>query len=289
VLRIARQLLRRSTYPVLLIPLQRGPLHGFYHFLIGYFIPALLFAVKNPRTPIAIVDSEPLNHWFNLFPSSLREPVERWRAIKIVKYSGIWGFSNGYRVKGFSGWDKWQTFRSREFRSVMDILNPYLRDRCKGTQTSSPEIIIMGRGFTPDYYAKHLPTRYGVAKRNIPNLEQVVAELEAQFSIELVDGATLSPEEMITKCSTAKIIVGQHGAALSNLLFLNPGSAVIEIGWPTILKDNQADIFRMLCKELGIFWTRPTLQQDKFSAISPSLLAKKIREVLELIAKSPAT
>lgn len=283
--KIARQLLRRSTYPVLLIPLQRGPLHGFYHFLLGYFVPALFFALRNPSTSIAVVNSEPLNSWFDLFPKPLREPVEPWRAIKIVRNSWFWGFSHGFRVKGYTGWDKWQDFRHREFRLKMDTINPYLRGRCEEVETSSPEIMVMGRSFTPDYYARHLPTRYGVAKRNIPNLDEVVAELASEFSVELVDGARLSPEEMIKKCSTAKLIVGQHGAALSNLIFLNQGSGVVEIGWPTIKQDNQADIFRLLCKELGVYWTRPTLQENRFSPISANSLAQTIRETLKHLAE----
>ena len=80
--------------------------------------------------------------------------------------------------------------------------------------------------------------RGNVAGRKIVNEDAVIAALQNE-GFEIVDPGMMSVKEQIELAQQAKIIVGAHGAALSNLLFCTPGTAVIEIFTP--------DYFRTDC------------------------------------------
>lgn len=261
---------------MLLLPLQRGPLHGFYHFLLGYWVPVMSRALLKRGYRFAVVDSEPLNHWFELVPGGTPEIVDRAKSIRLAFQSRLFGLAGGYRIAGFVGWDKWQDFHRRDFPTILGPIRNYLSLLAKDIETRRPEILVIGRDFTPDFYAKKLPTRYGGAKRNIPNLQEVVKHLSKKFSVEFVDGALVPPLEMFAKCQSAKLLIGQHGAGLANLIFLREGACVMEIGWPTIRQDNQSEIFRLLSMELGIKWCRTTLQEYRFGEIRAEALEREI-------------
>ena len=265
-MRLLRTLLRIPQYPVLLLPVQRGPLHGFYHFFVGYLLPAYWEMKKHPTKKYAVVDATPLNHWYSILPSSV-EIVSQSAAIRIAFHARFTGYARGYRIRGLVGWDKWLLFEKRNLSAIAISIREHLARVTHSSDAETHDIVVLGRDFTPAHYAEHLPTRYGVAKRNIPNLKEAVEELKSQHDIELVDAATLSPEEVFFKCYSAKVIVAQHGAALSNIVFMKPGSLVVEIGWEEISEDNKVDMYRRLSNELGLQWIRPILQKEKFDPI----------------------
>ena len=267
-------------YPTLYLPIQRGPIHGFYHFFVGYFIP-LYWAMSKDRTKkYAVMDAHPLNPWFDLLPGGTPEIIDQAKTVKLAYLARRFGFARGYRVKAFFGWDKWQWFGKRNLGEIARIMRSDFDKLARTVTTSQPEVIILGRDHTPEHYAKNLPTRYGTAKRNIPNLREVADYLGRSFTVELVDGALLTPQEMVTKCLGAKVLIGQHGAALTNLFFMKPGSHVIEIGWPDLESDTALEMYRLMCEQLGHHWTRPILQTDRFAEIAPADVSALVRDAL---------
>lgn len=275
-------MLRRwGKYPILLLPLQRGPLHGFFHFFMGYFLPVFGFRLKHPHKKIAVMDSAPLNTWFDLLPGPGPEIVPRDKVVKIAYLARFARYARGFRVKAFVGWDKSDRYSKRDLATLRDALREHTSSSAGSVSTRRPQIIILGRDFTPRHYAENLPTRYGTAKRNVPNLKEVVSALSKEWDIELVDGATISPVEMVAKCLSASVLIGQHGAALTNLFFLTPGSHVVEIGWPELADNEFLDMYRKMSHELGLAWQRPILQTDRFSKIDAEDLDLVLRNTIE--------
>lgn len=279
-MRAFRVMRRWTTYPVLFLPLQRGPLHGFYHFFFGYFLPVFWHKYRNPQSSVAVVDCDPLNHWFELLPGTDIEIIPRDKALKIAYFARHFPYANGYRIKPIIGWDKANLFPKRGLAEIQSALRKHIRELSRRLDLRKPMILLLGRDFTPDFYSTNLPARYGVAKRNIPNLKQVEERLKSSWDIELVDGAKLSPLEMAAKCASASVIVGQHGAALSNLVFLDRHCDVVEIGWPTLEDQGFRDMYQKLCAELGIRWHRPILQDHQFAEIKDSELEEILTNLI---------
>jgi capsular polysaccharide biosynthesis protein len=64
--------------------------------------------------------------------------------------------------------------------------------------------------------------------RRIVNQDQVVAALEP-YGFETIDPGTMSVAQQIATFTEAEIVVGVHGAALTNLVFCPAGAAVVEL------------------------------------------------------------
>lgn len=71
-------------------------------------------------------------------------------------------------------------------------------------------------------------TRGNVKRRKVLNEDQVIQLLE-QYGFETVSMDGKSLQEQISLFANAEAIVAPHGAALTNLLFIQPGTKVIEL------------------------------------------------------------
>nr|WP_246314627.1 glycosyltransferase family 61 protein [Kineococcus aurantiacus] len=82
--------------------------------------------------------------------------------------------------------------------------------------------------------------RTGGERRVLLNADAVLAGLE-QHGFEVVDPATLTLAEEVETFAAADVVVGVHGAGLTNLVFTRPGAAVVELTpralvYPTFVK-----------------------------------------------------
>jgi capsular polysaccharide biosynthesis protein len=97
---------------------------------------------------------------------------------------------------------------------------------------------------------RHLYLTRGEARNNrrVVNEAEVLALL-APLGFEAVDAGALSVAEQIRTFAETDVIVAPHGAALANLVFCSPGSAVLEI-FPS--QSMVADYWKMTCGVEGL-------------------------------------
>lgn len=86
----------------------------------------------------------------------------------------------------------------------------------------------------PSVDADPTPRRLYVTRGAVPNTRRVVREDELREGLlargfEVVEPGSLSPQEQIDTFSAAEMVVGPHGAALTNLLFAPAGVTVLEL------------------------------------------------------------
>lgn len=82
--------------------------------------------------------------------------------------------------------------------------------------------------------------------RAVDNVEEVCKE----FDLEVVYPEEMSFEEQMETFSAASLVIGVHGAGLTNITFCNPGTKVIEIRDPNFYNISYQDISNYLGLEL---------------------------------------
>lgn len=266
-LKVLRKRFHRRRWPKLFIPISRGPLQNFFHFFFGYFVPLYYWQITNPLEKTVAISIPPHSQWLPLLPL---EPVKQLDGLKAMKHSFVGaksGYSDEYRIEGVFGWDKWERFNSRPLKEVSThILSRYSAGRL-GDASSQIDVLLLSREFRPAYYETQNPTAYGSKKRNIPNLVELQKVLEVEAKCRILDPASVPPEEAIAIVSGVKILIGQHGAGLTNCFFLPEGSQVWEICWPGLLETEYSRIYPLLCEALGLRYKRLVLQENAFSTI----------------------
>lgn len=281
-LRGAKYRSRRKHLPILFIPITRGPIQNFYHFFFGYFVPLYWQRMQDPTQPFAVMSVAPFDQWFDLLPGSPPKIVDQAKAVKHTFLADSRGYAKQYRVVPLLYWDKWERFPERPLKAVWDQLREDFTQRARAEKmdTSAPQIVVLDRSAVPALYREQFGGRYGPNKRSIPNLHELVERLRELGSTELVEASELTPLEMFIRCSSAKVIVGQHGAGLSNVFFLPPGASMVEIVWPELAEDAHINIYGPLCDELGLQWHRPVLQEDPFSPIDVDITVDLVRRAV---------
>lgn len=88
----------------------------------------------------------------------------------------------------------------------------------------------------------------GATKRNITNEDEVAGALRSTFGerFAVVAPEALSPCGQVAAFSRARLVIGQHGAALSNAIFMREGAAMLE------LQPVPHAVFEQVCAAVGI-------------------------------------
>jgi hypothetical protein len=271
---------KEKTLPTLLLPLTRGPIQGFYHFLLGYFIPVYWQRIHNPDERLVLMSVPSFDHWFHLLPGGQPKLIDPAKAAKHALLRNRRGFSSHYRLRALQFWDKWEKFDEKPLKAIAERLHDDLSKRFAGKQTSSSDVLVLGRSPIKRYPGEEFTRPSGDLARTISNLSEVRAALSEEFVTDFLDGSVTSPEEAFLKCQGARLILGQHGAGLSNVVFARPGAAMTEVIWPALRSRAQVDIYGNLCDALGVRWSRPALQADPQSAIDPDSVVREVKEML---------
>jgi capsular polysaccharide biosynthesis protein len=87
-------------------------------------------------------------------------------------------------------------------------------------------------------------------KRRVINEDELVAVL-SKFGFKSIAPESLSVAEQVSLFAAAEVVIGAHGAALTNTVFCSPGTKVIEIFAP----DYVNPCYRKLSSQVGLeYW-----------------------------------
>ena len=232
-------------------------LKHYSHFMMQYFIDIALWCHNNRNHHVVVLDCGPCTPWFDILasvatitilsPSQLNELADRFaHNVRVIDSGlGLAGASAGRRL--------------RRFRRIM---TKQVSDNARHTTDVFALRTTDQTRYQPDSWMRHIKNESSVARF-----------LSQYLSVKPVEFFDASPREAITIMSSCRLFVGQRGAALMNLLFMPPGSTVVEI-YPRDFQTSGArvEMYRRACQALGLRFVR-VYQRSKFSKVSPLRLA----------------
>lgn len=217
----------------------QGTPDHFYHFLLGYFMPVILWQERTAATEFAVRDCGPMNPWFELArpgtdielmpPGIMLERLLSHRQERVI----------------LRDWDNPTRFHRRSLatfsRTILDrVLTP------THIRPDAPRITVLDRRPSTEYYRSEAADSHGSGadRRSMSNTDEIAAGLGGLGSVTVLDTAALSPADQVRALAATDLLVAQHGAGLSNMVWLPAGSAVLEIKPP--LPATITDIFSNL-------------------------------------------
>lgn len=126
-------------------------------------------------------------------------------------------------------------------------------------------------------------SNHGADLRCIPNMDEIFQRVKGMgYRAEKVFLENTSMAYQISVFRSAKIVIAQHGAALSHLIWMRPGrSGLIEIVPKSLCKEGW-EYYDLLATAMDI--DRVEIVQDhKFSAVNPSEVLSGIQRLKNLI------
>lgn len=262
---VAGRILRRPTNErVVLIPNQwNGSVQQYYHFLLGYLAPIFHWTAANPDKQIAVRDCGPMNRWFELLPPST--DVEIMTVGDVLHI--LAGDLQPHEV--LRGMDYPDHFSPAEIAVFAERTRAIAQ--ASGSDTpSSPVTVVTDRASFDDFFATPAAEwpESGSQKRSVPNLTDIVNSWNDP-TVAIIDGARSDIYEQILLHSRARVLIGQHGAGLTNMIWMAPGSSVIEILPP--MPADASPIFSNLARACGLHHF-VIAQADIHSEIDPQIL-----------------
>jgi hypothetical protein len=139
-------------------------------------------------------------------------------------------------------------------------------------------VLVIDRATSEDFYHQHgsETEMSGKERRHVPNLKHLPDVYSGVIPMKVVDLARLSPRQQIQEAKDSSTLIGQHGAGLAHMVWMAPGSHIIEIAPP--LPTQVQDIFSRLAETLGHSYTRIP-QQGVHTEIDLELILQSLESV----------
>jgi len=226
-----------------------GSVQQFYHFLLGYLMPLSLWLDRKPSEQVLVRDCGPMNIWLDAMGGETRlETIPTGSALHVV-------VGNRMKHTVLQGLDDPAKFKSKTLvKGAVSIqmrlgMDPILSSK-------EPAILVIDRATSEDFYHQNgsETEMSGKERRHIPNLKHLPDIYSGVIPMKVVDLARLSPRHQIQVAKESSTLIGQHGAGLAHMLWMEPGSHIIEIAPP--LPTQVQEIFSRLAKTLGHSYTR---------------------------------
>ena len=235
---------RLADQRTVLIPNQwNGSVQQYFHFLLGYLAPVMKWTANNPGQPIAVRDCGPMNRWFELLKPETDIEI---MTVGDVLHVLAGDLQPNQVLRGMDYPDEFSATDLGDFASW----SKNVAAQRSGAPAHFPPIVVSDRASSDEFFATPAAEwpQSGSQKRSVPNLVQVVASLPGE-QVRVFDAAQVDVYEQILLHTQARILVGQHGAGLTNMIWLPRGSFVIEILPP--MPDDAQPIFRNLARAMG--------------------------------------
>lgn len=235
-----------------------GSIEHYYHFLYGYLLPFIQNVDDFNHDYVFDNCGGPMNkHILNL-PKYKTDIINTdHKPEKRIKYQG---YDKIYRDININ----------YIHNKMCDLFG--IDKNLSGNQT-----ILIDRLPPDDFYpTQAVIKKSGSSRRNIPNIEDIY-QLLKNNNIDVVKASTeiMSLYDQIKLFKTASRIISQHGAALGNMIWCNPGTEIIEI---KIAGGGPLDWFNDLSRRCN-FKYQSIHQKGSFSSIDPNI-------VLDMVTKT---
>jgi hypothetical protein len=250
----------------------QGSVEHFYHFLLGYFMPTILWQETSGSTTFSVRDCGPLNSWFGLFRANTD--------LEVMKPGQMLQRFVTHRQRSLvvRAWDDPRRFHRRALERFTQVV--LTRVQAHYPANSTPQITILDRASSPAYYLSGHSEAHGSAGawRSIPKLTQISEALKAHGAVRVIDTAALLPEEQIQTLAATDILVAQHGAGLSNSIWMRPGSCVVEIQPPQLPTVDA--IYSNLASARTLRYTKVEQKHDH-APVDPNAVRDAVRHVTD--------
>lgn len=230
-----------------------GSIEHYYHFLFGYLFPFIQNVNNNKRDIYYFDDCGPMNrHILNLplYNTKIIDPTIKIE--KTLQYRGYDLFYNSINLKII-----------KQIIFSIHNIDPLL---------SGEEIILIDRDKPDNFYLTKAKIKgSGSSRRHIPNIDDILVYLQNKIpTIKKVYLENMSLKDQVILFKTSKIIICQHGASMSNLIWCNPNTTVVEIR--TRRNDRCFNFLSQRCNLVH----KKILQSHKYQAVDPKLIYETI-------------
>lgn len=161
---------------------------------------------------------------------------------------------NPGRLVMLESFDSPLRYQFEQISVFRDFVEQRLADRIKTLKISAskPDVLLIDRAQPHVHYAEVGRTS-GSQRRSLPNINSLCELLNKHRKAEIFHLEDKDLALQIAVFSEAKVVIAQHGAALTNIIWMRPGSLVIEIIPPNkVPKYPRQEFFSHLAKEMNI-------------------------------------
>lgn len=254
----------------------QGSVEHFYHFLLGYFMPTVLWQERSGSEVFSVRDCGPMNPWFDLLrPGTDLEIMNPGQMLqRYVTHRQV--------AKVVRGWDDPRRFHRKSHVTFTDVMRA--RVGARNSVNTRPRITLVARAPSPVFYLSGASEAYGsgAAWRSIPNIPEIASALDPLGDVEVLDTAGLPPTDQIRTLASTDVLVAQHGAGLSNMIWMRPGAAVVEIQPPQL--PTVDIIFSSLASVRGLAYIR-VAQENDHAHVNPIA----VRDAAQRVVRSSTT
>ncbi len=267
--------------PILLFPMNDGRAGHFYHYMLGYLMPIVI----SPDRAVGRTSVVSVGLLDRITQEVLADDVEiiqepditrtgypnlRNRISKLIGNSSLkpfftrtivkWAVSLRLRtysldrivmLEAFDSPLHYQRDRILVFR---DFVEKRLTDKIKASTMPKhrPDVLLIERGQPHGHYAEVGRTSGG-QRRSVPNFDSLRGVLKKHHKAELLNLEDTDFASQIAVFREAKVVIAQHGAALTNIIWMRPGSLVVEIVPPDKVPARPAqEFFNHLAEEMNV-------------------------------------
>jgi len=242
---------------ILLFPMNNGGAGHFYHYILGYLMPIVTSPDRTPgrfsvvsvglldritrevfadevdivqHPTMAAQDYPKLRDRLNKLLGGfflkrviIRPIVKRSMSSALKEY-------NPGRLVMLESFDNPLRYQSERISVFRDFVEKRLADRIETVKKSAdkPDILLIDRAPPHSHYAD-VGRSSGSQRRSIPNINSLCELLNKHRKTEIFHLEDKDLALQIAAFSEANIVVAQHGAALTNIIWMRPGSLVVEI------------------------------------------------------------
>jgi hypothetical protein len=219
-----------------------GSVEHFYHFLLSYFLPLDRYVARYHPAALLVRTCGPMDEWF-----ALLDPATQIVAVPASEAAQ-------------------QLRSSRQKRRPFPSLENRMWNRRRLVAAARTRVLarvglaesVVKKGVTLINRAPSLPfyldqaevKTSGAERRSIPNIDALTDALRGVAPVDIFEGEYLTPREQIRRMRETSILMGQHGAGLVNMIWMEKGGVVIEV-LPRDLGGSQRGLFRDLARVCG--------------------------------------